>query len=298
MREVCPREDGSDVLGTAQYRWLWGWFHNLAGITLVDAEDEKSSVDVGTLIAVIGDSMVKADYDSDDDGTVDSADVAANALALDSHTADEFLLAPAADNGAIIARLAGVWTYLAAGSIGTVLTVDGDELPSWSALPVAADDTAGIVELATAAETTAGTEDAKAITPAGLAASAAGKRLLDFQWVGPSEALTIGDGKIYYRVPPESDGFSVTSPGAHVAAASSAELPTFQLRRVRAGVPHDLLTTLITIDVGEKDSADATTAPVLDADVVVQTGDEIWVDVDVAGTDVEGPSVQCALQLL
>lgn len=102
-------------------------------------------------------------------------------------------------------------------------------------------------------------------------------------------ALTVGDGKLYYRVPARFNGWDLTAVAASVSTTSSAGIPTVQLRRKRAGVDADMLSTKITIDVGELDSKDAGAAAVIDGtkdDVL--TGDQIHVDVDVAGTGTKG----------
>lgn len=65
----------------------------------------------------------------------------------------------------------GVFQRLAIGSTSQILNVDASGIPAWIANPsasAASDTTAGIVELATTAETTTGTATDRAVTPDGL----------------------------------------------------------------------------------------------------------------------------------
>lgn len=106
--------------------------------------------------------------------------------------------------------------------------------------------------------------------------------------------LTTGDGKggIFFRVPSAINGWNLTGVAANVTVASSSGTPTIQVRRVRAGSPADMLSTRITIDANELDSKDAATPAVINAsNDDVATGDQIYIDCDVAGTSTEGLSV-------
>jgi hypothetical protein len=105
----------------------------------------------------------------------------------------------------------------------------------------------------------------------------------------PSGALTVGDGKAFYRVPAILNGFTVSAVAAANLTASSSGLPNFQLRRKRATTSVDVLSTPVTIDVGELDSKDAATAAVVNsANAGLQTGDILFVDCDAAGTGTLG----------
>lgn len=106
-------------------------------------------------------------------------------------------------------------------------------------------------------------------------------------------ALTTGDGKYTWVVPVEYNNNIIVTPGAHVFTASTSGTPTIQISRDRAGVVTDVLTTPITIDVNEKDSKDATVPPSTGSpNNVIQTGDVIRIDVDVAGTNTAGLEVR------
>lgn len=99
--------------------------------------------------------------------------------------------------------------------------------------------------------------------------------------------LTTGDGKAYFRVPIEMNEWSLIRVAASVSTVSSSGTPTIQIRNATQSV--DMLSTSITIDANENDSKDAAT-PVdinIDNSTVVE-GDQVNVDVDVAGTGAKG----------
>ena len=104
-------------------------------------------------------------------------------------------------------------------------------------------------------------------------------------------AITTQEEVAYARVPSTMNGLSLLSVAAHVSTVSSSGLPTVAIRNVTTGF--DMLTTSLTIDVSEKDSLTATTPAVIDAShKVVSTGDEIAIDIDVAGTGTKGLVVE------
>ena len=107
----------------------------------------------------------------------------------------------------------------------------------------------------------------------------------------PNAALfSAGNTKAFIRIPIELNGMSLVTVGASCSTAASSGLTTIQYRRVRAAVADvDMLSTPITLDANEIDSATAATPPVINAsDRLVQTGDQIHFDVDTAGTGVLG----------
>ena len=114
-----------------------------------------------------------------------------------------------------------------------------------------------------------------------------------------STALTTGTGKLYFRVPAELNGLDLTSVGAELGAAnSSSGIPTIHIFKgtytPSAGADPartftDMLSTALTVDVGEWDSKDAATPAVVDIDEDdVVEGDLIRVDIDTAGTGTQG----------
>lgn len=163
---------------------------------------------------------------------------------------------------------------------------------AFTALKQAASDSAtGVVELATVAETTTGTDTARAVTPDGLAGSVYGTKTVCLKVIEDTATLTTGDGKMKWVVPVELNGMNLVTVGAHVFTVSSSGLPTVQIHNATDAA--DMLSTRITIDAGEKDSATAAAAAVIDTGADdVATGDEIRIDVDVAGTSTTGLEVR------
>ncbi len=102
--------------------------------------------------------------------------------------------------------------------------------------------------------------------------------------------LTTGDGKFIFEIPADLDGMNLVDVRAFVTTVSSSGLPTVQIRNVTQAV--DMLTTKITIDASEKSSRTAATAAVIDtSNDDVADGDQIAIDVDVAGTGAKGLGV-------
>lgn len=166
-----------------------------------------------------------------------------------------------------------------------------------SALATAASDTvAGKVELATAAETTAGTDATRAVTPDGLAGSDYGKRVVQILLTDPAgDALTTGDGKGYYVVPPELNGYNLVDADAFNITASSSGTPTWQIHNLTDG--NDMLSTAITVDASEKTSYTAATPPVVNTSFDdVATGDILRFDCDAAGTGTKGAGLILSFQ--
>lgn len=123
----------------------------------------------------------------------------------------------------------------------------------------------------------------------GMLATAPATRHLGGLVTDPAgSALVVGDGLAYLRVPAALNGWQLVTPiGMHASTVSSSGLPTVQLRNVTTG--NDLLSTKVSLDASEKDSSTAATPAVVNASFkVVSTGDEIAIDVDVAGTGAKG----------
>jgi hypothetical protein len=157
----------------------------------------------------------------------------------------------------------------------------------------ASDTAAGKVELATAAETTTGTDATRAVTPDGLAGSDYGKRVVSIL-LNDSTALTTGDGKAYIRVPDECNGYNLV--GVRASRVAGTGTPLIQIHNVTQAA--DMLTTRVSIDSGETDSSTAVTAAVIDtANDDVATGDRLRIDVDDAGTSTTWCEVQLSFQL-
>jgi len=100
--------------------------------------------------------------------------------------------------------------------------------------------------------------------------------------------LTVGDGQAYLPVPAAWDGLTITSVVCNITTVSSSGLVTVNLYNVTDSV--DVLSTPVTIDVGEYTSTTALTPAVI-ANGLLATDDRLRVDIDVAGTGAKGLSV-------
>lgn len=99
-----------------------------------------------------------------------------------------------------------------------------------------------------------------------------------------------GDGKFKFAIPEDLNGALLTDAQAFVTTTSSSGTPTIQIRNTTTG--NDMLSTRITIDVGEKTSYTAVSQRVINTSFdQVSTGDEISIDIDVAGTNAKGLGV-------
>jgi hypothetical protein len=108
--------------------------------------------------------------------------------------------------------------------------------------------------------------------------------------------LTTGDGKLYFFIPDDLDGYVLIDADACVNTVSSSGTPTVQIHNLTDTV--DMLSTRITLDINEKTSYTAATQPVINTDYDdVATGDELRIDVDVAGTGTKGLIVILIFQL-
>lgn len=121
----------------------------------------------------------------------------------------------------------------------------------------------------------------------------ANARIVQFCLNGPV-ALTVTD-KATFRVPAAFNGLNLVAVTAHcgvegASGASSSGNPTFTIQRGGA----NMLSTNLTIDQGEYDSATAAAAAVIDtAEDDIATGEEVIVECSVAGTGVTYAIVTC-----
>jgi hypothetical protein len=99
---------------------------------------------------------------------------------------------------------------------------------------------------------------------------------------------TTGDGKLKFFIPSQLNGLNLVDADACCDTVSGgASLPNVTIYNLTDSV--DMLSTAITIDIGEKTSWTAATPPVIDgAHDDVATGDEIEINVDGAGTSTKG----------
>ena len=148
----------------------------------------------------------------------------------------------------------------------------------------------GIVELSTWQEADTVTSDTLAVTPKAFARSNKAFKSFELKIIDDVTVLTTGDGKLHLFIPSRLDGWVLVDADACVSTVSSSGTPTIQIYNVSQTV--DMLSTRITIDANEKKSWTAATPPVIDgANNLVYTGEELRIDVDVAGTGAKGLTV-------
>ncbi len=107
------------------------------------------------------------------------------------------------------------------------------------------------------------------------------------------EAVQTGNGKLYFTVPAYLNGGVISDFDIAVIGASSSGLVTVQMANCGANpaaAGTDILSTRATIDVGEFNSMNAATQPVISSPNLA-TGDVLRIDVDVAGTGTLGLDV-------
>lgn len=96
-----------------------------------------------------------------------------------------------------------------------------------------------------------------------------------------------GVGFIRFVVPAWMDSWRIISAHAAVYTASSSGLPTVQVHNLTKAL--NILSTPITINVGQLNSFTATTQPVINtSNRTVNTGDQLRFDCTVAGTGTRG----------
>ena len=237
--------------------------------------------------------------------TIDAADVATGEYAkftangLLSKTPAEVLADLSAQAAAAFAMNSQKITGLAAGS-GAGDSVRYEQLPAASSTTVQ-----GIIEVATAAETTAGADAGRAVSPDGLAGSDYGKRIVEWRVIDQATALTTGEAKDIWYAPIELNNWNLVRAEAAVDTVSSSGAITVTLERVRLGTgaaTNDMLSTAITLDANERTSYSAATPSVVngsydDLSVSSATQDTIEANIDGVGTGGKGLVLILTFQL-
>lgn len=153
--------------------------------------------------------------------------------------------------------------------------------------------------LATAAETTTGTDATKAITPDALAGSDYGKRIVELVVVEGATNVAVGDkqGNLSFRVPTEMNGWNLVGVAAHVETAGTTNNLDIQIHNITQAA--DMLSTKMRIETAETDTSTSAQPGTIDAaNDDVATGDKIRVDVDaVQTTPPKGLTVTLVFQL-
>lgn len=152
---------------------------------------------------------------------------------------------------------------------------------------------------AAAAAAEAATSAADAAAYAVEAASqAAIPRVVIIKAIADDETLTTGDGKAYFACPKELNGMNLVDVGASVLSKSLTGVIDISIERGRRTSATgalsyvDMLSVPISIDVGEYDSVNAATAPIISLtsdDIIAGTFiDVLRINVDGAGSAVLG----------
>ena len=148
-------------------------------------------------------------------------------------------------------------------------------------LPDAGVAAQGVVELATAAETTTGTSATLAVTPDGLAGSVVfGTRYVQMVVFDFTTDIAEGNGKFYLHIPAGLNGMDLVEVHAKVITVGDGSTVSVQVHNLTDTT--DMLSTNVTIDDGELDSKDAAAA------VAIDTGEDDVVTNDVLRIDVDG----------
>jgi len=139
---------------------------------------------------------------------------------------------------------------------------------------------AGVIELATATETSGGSLTTRAITPDGLAGSSIfGTQTIQMVVVDFTSDVTTGNGKFVFHIPSTLQGMNLDTVHALVVTDGSGGVTTIQLYNITDS--QDMLSTPITIDSGEVGSDTAATAAVINTSYDdVAENDRIQVDID------------------
>lgn len=186
-------------------------------------------------------------------------------------------------------------TVLASSNSGSAVNFSAGQKDVVNDVPAASQP----VALATAAQTTTGTDATRAVTPDGLAGSDFGKTVVSILVFDDSLNVTVADGAgdMFFRIPAVLNGYNLVAVAAAVQTAGTTGTTDIQIHNVTQAA--DMLTTKITIDTGETDSSTAATAAVIDtANDDVATGDRIRIDVDaVSTTPPKGLLVELTFQL-
>lgn len=157
--------------------------------------------------------------------------------------------------------------------------------------PAASVTVVGVSELATAAETTVGTDATRVLTPDGFAGSDHGIRNVELLVTLDFDTDTaVGNGKAYFVVPTELGGMNLVSVHAEVITSGTTNTTDLQIHNLSQAA--DMLSTVITIDSGENGSDTAATPPVIDT-----LNDDI-ADFDVLRFDIDAVSTTAAKGLI
>lgn len=119
---------------------------------------------------------------------------------------------------------------------------------------------------------------------------AGGQAIYEVKVFDEVNVVVAGDKAFEFEIPEDIDSAVLVKAEAYITTVSSSGAVQVQLHNVDTAV--DMLSTIITIDVGELNSKDAGTQPVVNlSNDDVSWGDHIRIDVDAAGTGAMGLGV-------
>lgn len=128
------------------------------------------------------------------------------------------------------------------------------------------------------------------------------KAILTFLIAEELEPLEVGQKKLLWPVPPTLSGYTVVKAVANVMTASTSGIPTFDIRRGRRSSPTagltygSMLSTKLTIDVGEYSSSYAAIPAVFNSYAALLTDDVLSFDITIAGTATKFLSISLELR--
>ena len=221
-----------------------------------------------------GADIVTLDFDGNDFNLTESPDTEVNITINDGGIDHDSLLNFSADEH---------FTQASITTVGTVTTGNVDAVVS-----SASTTAAGKVELATAAETSTGTDATRSVTPDGLAGSDFGIRYIQMVPYDWSTNIATGNGKFYAHIPAALGGMNLVEVHAEfVTTAPTGSAAQFQIHNVTQTA--DMLSTVLSVDAGENGSDTAATPAVIDtANDDVAENDVIRLDIDQIGSTAAG----------
>lgn len=143
----------------------------------------------------------------------------------------------------------------------------------------------GTIEIATAAETTTGTDATRAVSPDGLAGSDYGKRVVSIIVFDDATDVATGDGAgdVFYRVPAVLNGYNLVAVAAQVQTAGTTGNTDIMIYNVTDS--QDMLSTAMRIETGETDTSTSAQPGTINTSYDdVATGDSLRIDVDAVQT--------------
>lgn len=257
---------------------------------IVNADDQI--VDKAIEIISTSTGVITTALDASDAEIVTALDIGANTIVTAAGTITSVELD----------RLTGLAGIIVT-DITAVTNIDGNSLTITAGtldVDVASVTVVGAVELATAAETTTGTDPARAVTPDGFAGSDYGKRVVTIILLDDTQANVVADGQadITFTIPLEMNGWNLVLAHVSLEVVGTTGTQNNQVHNVTQAV--NMLSTAITVDTAELTSYTAATQPVVDTlNDDVATGDKIRFDTDGihSGTAAQGLQYILTFQL-